>query len=132
MQDPTSPAAGDEEARRIRHEELKSRINAKPKAQIKSNATAQIAAEAHRVRTMLPADPVATQIVNSKGQLVQKLTNGQTRIKDLPRRASVPIAPAKKTPVEPDNSGAGTAAATGAAGVIAGAAATAAAMKKKK
>lgn len=28
MQDPTSPAAGDEEARRIRHEELRVRINA--------------------------------------------------------------------------------------------------------
>lgn len=108
----------------------KSRVNAKPKAQIKSNATAQIAAEAHRV-TMLPADPVATQIVNNKGQLVQIMANGQTRIKDLPRRASVPIAPAKKTPVEPDNAGAGTAAATGAAGVIAGAAGVAALKRKK-
>lgn len=113
-------------------ENNKGRVNAKLKAQIKSNATAQIAAEAHRIRIMLPADPVASQIVNNKGQLVQIMANGQTRIKDLPRRASVPIAPAKKTPVEPDNSGAGTAAATGAAGVIAGAAATAAAMKKKK
>lgn len=93
------------------------------------SASSQIAA-AQRIRTMLPADPVASETINARGQLVQTLTNGQTRIKNLPRRASVPIAPAKKA-ISPEESSTGTAAATGAAGVLAGAAAAAAALKKR-
>lgn len=95
-------------------------------------ASARISAAVVRVRTMKPADDVLSESVNAKGQLVQKLTNGQARVKDIPRRASVPIAPAKKAIPPAESSSTGTAAATGAAGALVGAAAAAAALKKRK
>lgn len=98
----------------------------------KPSASSQIASEAHRVRTMLPASEVASESVNAKGQLVQRLTNGAVRVKSIPRRASVPIAPAKKAVPPAESSNTGTATATGAAGALVGAAAAAAALKKRK
>lgn len=98
----------------------------------KTTAVAKIAEEAVRVRKMKAADPVVSETVNAKGQLVQTLTNGQTRTKDLPRRASVPIAPAKKKQTEEQTGSNGTTAAAAAGGAIIGAGALAAANAKKK
>ena len=81
---------------------------------------------------MEPASDVVSERVNSRGELVQKLTTGQERTVQLKRVASVPVSPAKKADTtEPASDAAGTAGAAG-AGAVAGAAATAAALGKKK
>lgn len=97
----------------------------------KPSVTSKLVGEIIRTRKMEPASDVVSERVNSRGELVQKLTTGKERTVQLKRVASVPVAPAKKAIPPAETSSAGTATATGAAGALVGAAA-AAALKKRK
>lgn len=98
----------------------------------KPSVTSKLVGEIIRTRKMEPASDVVSERVNSRGELVQKLTTGKERTVQLKRVASVPVSPAKKADTtEPASDAAGTAGAAG-AGAVAGAAAAAALGKKKK